>query len=63
VNTFIRMCGINVPGHTCDEFSVLVAKPSMTELKSRLVSFLRKEAAKEVDEKEATEKECGLLLE
>jgi hypothetical protein len=35
----------------------------MTELKSRLVSFLRKEVAKEVDEKEATEKECGLLLE
>jgi hypothetical protein len=24
VNTFLRMCGINVPGHTCDEYLVLV---------------------------------------
>jgi hypothetical protein len=24
VNTFVRMCGINVPGHTCDEYLVLV---------------------------------------
>jgi hypothetical protein len=26
---FVRMCGINVPGHTCDEYSVLVAKLGM----------------------------------
>jgi hypothetical protein len=27
---FVRMCGINVHEHTCDEYSVLVAKLGMT---------------------------------
>jgi hypothetical protein len=29
---FVHVCGINYPGHTCDEYSVLVAKPGMTEV-------------------------------
>jgi hypothetical protein len=29
VNTFVRMCGINVLGHICNEYSVLVSKPGL----------------------------------
>jgi hypothetical protein len=28
---YVRVCGINDPGHTCDEYMVLVPKLSMTE--------------------------------
>jgi hypothetical protein len=30
VNTYVRMCGIIIPRHTCDEYPVLVSKSGMT---------------------------------
>jgi hypothetical protein len=30
VNIFVRMCGINVHGHTCNEYSGLAYNPGMT---------------------------------
>jgi hypothetical protein len=32
VNTYVRICGNIVHGHTCDEYSVLVSKPGMIEV-------------------------------
>jgi hypothetical protein len=29
---FMSVCGINYPGHTCDEYLVLLAKSGMTEV-------------------------------
>jgi hypothetical protein len=30
VNTYVRMCENIIPGHTCDEYSILISKPGMT---------------------------------
>jgi hypothetical protein len=32
VNTYVRMYEKIVPGHTCDEYPVLVLKPGMTQV-------------------------------
>jgi hypothetical protein len=33
---FLSVCGINDPGHTCDEYLVLLAKSGMTEVVTEL---------------------------
>jgi hypothetical protein len=33
----VRVCGINDPGHTCDEYLVLLAKSSMTDSNDDLI--------------------------
>jgi hypothetical protein len=38
VNTFVRMCGMNVPVHTCEEYSVWVHKLGITKRQSRHLS-------------------------
>jgi hypothetical protein len=35
VNTYIHMCGIIVPEHTCDEYSILLEKSGMTQTPSK----------------------------
>jgi hypothetical protein len=30
VNLYVRVCGINDPGHTCDEYFILLVKSGMT---------------------------------